>query len=228
MNELDVSELVGICRGKLREQGFEIEQVVNTSYALDIISQMEKPYQTRHLSSDFHDFSTKNSFWMMVKKEEEYVGCVGVRWDDIGDEPIVSWWNRQGARLYGVAGQNILLEAPIPRFMSDVRGRLVYIGDLFLITRSDVTRRLPLRSLMFLVYSISYMRWEVDWIYSFIKDKHAKKGFPAIYAASHQYPGVQRWRNEPAERDSSEWFTCSSVDDFKYLAGYYYANSDLL
>ena len=228
VTEYDLVQLCALCRDRLAAQGFEVEQCVDFDRVGAVLDGLEKPYRTRHLSPEFHDFTRTASFWVFLKRNDAYVGCVGVRYDDIGEEPIHRWWERQAGRLYGAPSgeSSVLIKGPQPRFLDEVKGGLVYVGDLFMLTDGTLTRRLDLRAFMFLVYSLAYIRWDVDWIYSFIKDKHVRRGYAAIYAASHQFPGVQRWREEPAERDSSEWFTCSSAEDFRYLIAHYVAHSD--
>lgn len=226
VNEFDLVQLCALCRDRLAAQGFEVEQCTDFDRVGEIIEGLDKPYRTRHLSPEFHDFTRSSSFWAFLKQGDDYVGCVGVRHDDIGVEPIHKWWERQARRLYGGGGDAVLIDGPRPRFLDEISGDLVYVGDLFMRTDSSVTRRVDLRAFMFIVYCLAIFRWDVDWIYSFIKKKHAMRGYATIYAASHQFPGVKRWRTEPPERDSSEWFTCSSIDDLRYFLGHYLRHSD--
>lgn len=211
-------KVVAACLNGLREAGYDIEE--STNYAESV--QRLKPFGkilTPMMSPSANDFAQGNCFWSLLLHDGECIGGIAARHDVLKNETLGSFLRRQACRIYGGG-----VEQPITyvsRFLEqEVRGELVYFGDLVL-SKEHRGKGTHLRYFTVYCQMLAAVMWDADWQYSFIPEVHAQSGGAYNYGFAKTIPGAQEWGSEPGSRKNSEVCVISSRTDLTDAARYF-------
>src|SRR5690606_13908691 len=158
--------------------------------ALETVGHMDKPYLTDFLSPRKNDFFESNCFWLILRDGEGAPsGMIGARIDETGAEPLSSYSVRKLRNMFPEEDGVPVRPDRLPRIAEEIRGRVVYIGDLFFGQRLRTTNRQMLRTFLLLHYCVIRMKWgEFDWLYAFLRDRDVARGAPWLYHFPRVYP----------------------------------------
>lgn len=211
-------KVISACLAGLRDDGYDVEESTDHDLCVGRIKPLGKPL-TPMMSPLQNDFTQGNCFWSLLLRDGEVAGGICARFDMLGDETLGDFWRRQSRRLYGQgrADQITNISAFIDR---DVRGNVVYFGDLVL-GHEHRGRGSHLRFFTMYCQMLAAIRWRADWQYSFIPEVHAKAGMAYNYGFAKAIPGAQEWFAAPGIRKTSEVCVISSRVDLDDMAGYF-------
>lgn len=226
---LDTSVLVGRCAERFRELGLRVRQSSDFNEIEGLVDRLEKPYLTQQLSPNWQEFTEETAFWLIA---EDHAGApvasIGARMDQLGSEHIASYWFRQLKRIMGDGEKSPISSKHFPPVAYQMKGNIVYFGDLFVKPAIRGAPRFPLRAFSVMAYSLAMVQWKVDWFYAFFSDKHAKQGVPAQYLMNRAYPFVHYWEESRPLRTNSDWVMCMDHQDAAYMIETMSENPDFL
>ncbi|MBO6758302.1 MAG: hypothetical protein JJ902_18345 [Roseibium sp.] len=166
---------------------------------------------TEHFSPIFNTLLPISSFWIMLTDPDgRPVGTVASRLEVFTDGATVASYLRSYLpRIYQTAdGLPVQLAEKQPSFCEEASGRVVYLGEAHTV---ESARRNGLGgSLVKLIQLVSLLRFEPDYLYCWIRPRHAESGFPQACGYKEVFPRAIRWIRPPAPK--------SAVQDL-WLAG---------
>ena len=217
LKEMMVSEY---CQNKFEEKGYIVTQCSDLSKISSILESLDKPYITPHLSPDRSVFNENNCFWLLVKKDDVFVAASGFTLENIGQENVFSYWDR----LYKHETSKGLKSVANP-LLKDLKGKLVYMGDLHI---KEGHR--GFRSLLQYAALISHIfistRWSPDWTYAFLHKKHVMRGAAALYGFTRTIPESKIWDRIEEPRRNDEFCCMLSNDDYLHLIETFQVNDN--
>lgn len=195
LDALQLSDLLHRCQSELHQAlGFRVEQTRDFDAVSAIADNIGKPFFNGHLSPDRNDFFTNEAFWLILKKEDQPIGMVGARFNDTGHDNLGDLYRRRLGRLYPEIVANLPADRAQPHFAHRISGKVLYFGDLFIVrdhTRPD-TNYLDL--IMTMMFILGLMSWpQIDWMYSFMRDKDMRDGRAYRYGFTRQYKFASSW-----------------------------------
>ncbi len=214
MLELEKSMLLAQASQRLHDAGFECAVTVNAGEVAAMLRELEKPYITPYLSPGYNDFTWSSSFWFVVRCEGRLVAMGGVRFDDIGDEPIAEYWTRIFARHYGPGkpGEIHSIAKPITE---KVKGKLAYMGDLY-VAKDWRGKRSYIKDAMVICHLIVSLRWSPDWTYAFLREKDVQRGASALYGFTWVVPNSKLFVDPKLPRSNGECCALISRADLEH------------
>lgn len=194
----------------LESLGFRLWDTSDPAKIRNLIDLSDKKYLTATLDSLSNDFTSNNCIWLvLLDKSDTVCALAGIRVDDIPQDGWVSFWSNHYQRT-SPDDTGIIDTTYAPPVVSRMSGRCAYVGDMWLKTSAKV----DILSFAILIQSIAVTQFMADWIYSFIREPHARKGQLYNLRLANSVPSVHRWLGEPApQRSNSDWLLSSSKED---------------
>ena len=221
--ELSVAMLASDCVARLAESDIHVEQCTDFDLALETVGHMDKPYLTDFLSPRKNDFFESNCFWLILRDGEGMPsGMIGARIDETGGEPLSSYSVRKLRNMFPEEDGVPVRPDRLPRIAEEIRGRVVYIGDLFFGQRLRTTNRQMLRTFLLLHYCVIHMKWrEFDWLYAFLRDRDVARGAPWLYHFPRVYPLAHSWTLRPSVETREHWLAAMDRLEFSDVLATY-------
>lgn len=215
-----VSRAVGIGRlaAYLAAEGFEVEEIGNPAQVADLVEELGKPYITPMSSPTLNDFTRSGIIGLLARRDGQPAMFGFARLEDLGDEPVGSYWRRVFGRAYGCG--------PTAEIICDVRGeverslcrRLVYFGDLFVAPHARGSR-MALRAFVCLGHLAVSLKWDPDWTYCFVREQDVLRGSAALYGFNRVFGTPFSWCQEPPPpRSRSELLVAISRNDLAAIS----------
>lgn len=165
-----------------------------------------------------HDFSSADAFGVQIWVGDKLAGGVAAKVVDLGDMSLAQHWIESYRRLYG---GNV--SAPVSEFchaaQSEVRGRVVYLGQLYLQDQYRGTG-INLGLVLHYMHALSAQKWSPDWIYGFVRQGDVLSGRSAWYGFTRQYLGAQTWDDKVLTRSTGEYLALLSRADLLDIASF--------
>ncbi|MEL7464585.1 MAG: hypothetical protein AAFN79_10995 [Pseudomonadota bacterium] len=219
MTPHDLVQLGAFCSARLAEVGMTLELSRDFKAIQGLAGKIKKPYFTKELSHAFNDFTPQNGFWMIMRDKDngKPVGVLGARMDDLRATDVLSFMLDQATRLHSPDETPAFQADHYPPVIDRMGGRIVYVGDFFVVDKHRGLEKFDKRALVFYVYICAAIQWDFDWLYAFIRRPHAEKGYIANYCATVSYPEARFWNAPPEARSDGEFFAAIDRADFAYL-----------
>lgn len=135
-----------------------------------------------------------NAFWLEWKHKGKTICIHALRFDDYYETDLASIW-RHGQQSIAYGGGKIGNHQP--DLATQMKGKIVYGGDLFL---APDFRGVEALSTSIALQSFFYaeIKWKPDWIYGFIDKRNmSEKGFSARFGYNHKAPIGTHWIKPP-------------------------------
>ena len=188
----------------LRDQGFTVEVTVDFEGIPAILAALDKSYLVPVNAPSKNDFTSRNCFWLLLKRSDIVVAAVCARMDDLGREPIAQFWRRTYKRHYSGSDASAFVFVA-DNLLRDISGKTVYQGDFFVSPKYRFRKTISLlRDFARCLQALTFLEWDPDWVYAFMWSEHAEKGFSTIYGFTRCYPMVKRWSNGETNRRDDE------------------------
>ncbi len=222
--------LASECMSRLAEAGIIVEQTSDFDLAMRMVARMDKPYLTDFMSPRKNDFFEGNCFWLLMHDPDGAPsGMVGARLDDTGREPLSSYSVRKLRNMFPDEADVPVAPDRLPRIASEIKGRVVYTGGLFVGRGLRSTNRQTLRTLVLLLYTTIYMKWkDFDWLYAFLRDRDVARGAPWLYHFPRVYPLAHSWTLRPSVETREHWLAAMDRLEFSDMLGTYLVAPDRL
>ncbi len=220
-NTLEMIEASEICRQRLLQKGITVELTTDFTQIQKDAFGLNKPYFTRQLSSQFHEFTTENAFWFRIyhgskPSDRTLIGLVGGRKDVIAPHEFIPLIERQAKRLFG-GGEAVPFASKVyPPVFERMSGTVVYIGDLFVEEQHRGRSKFDKRALLLLLFITAQLKWSFDWLYAFVREEHGERGYLVTYGFTHVYLAALLWSNPPPERSNTDLLACIDRADISY------------
>jgi len=212
------ADAYAVCLEHLRARGVELDLINEGEAIQDVLLAVGKPYLTPHLAPLENSFTQTNSFWLVASKGDQVVCAAGVRFDDLGDEAISSFWTREVARYYRDAdGPPQLVVDPIVDNLVP-GGRVVYLGDL--IASPGALAMAELQSFARAAQMLACMQWQPDMTCAFLSERHARQNAGMHYGFLSSALIIHQWIHPPYPRSNAEYFAYSTSAQLKLLASH--------
>lgn len=216
-----------LCLSELEAKGYALKVLDDPSGIPGIIEAMGKPYLTPKLSPLLNDFTSADTFWMLLLNGEETVGAAGCRYEDLGARKISEHWKESLKRQYG-GGEHDVIEWVSPQVDEALKGKLVYYGDLFFTPEAGRSRRI-LRLFVMIGHLWTFLKWEPESIYAFVREKDLSRGANFYYSFPRFIPSPQRWvKPAPEPREDSEYLVMLASADLDALVEMYLGSPERL
>ncbi len=215
MSTLEYLKAASLQLSRLEEAGLTVHMTSDFEEVELAIRDIGKSYLTPKMDPTNNDFTEENSFWLFLMKDGEYVGGVAARHDILRTEPVSEFWRRAYRRYYpNISGETFaLIESSV---LANMTGGLTYVGDLF-IREGNRGSREVLNSLMLLMHINCALKWESDWLYAFMWDRHVSLGMAAKYGFTRTIPGIRKWVAAPEGRRDDEWLVSLPRTELEHL-----------
>lgn len=227
MDFLAVAKIMRTCLNHLDSVGLSAETSHDFMEVQRELPSIGKERVSRVMDVSNNDFTSDNAFWILLRRREALVACMGMRIDRLGDESAADFWCRAIPRQYGAFGSRIEIDDASRSVLKKIKGKLVFMGDLHF-DEPERGNEITLITYVHLAHCICFSRWNPKWIYAFHRRWDVFDGYAAKYGFSSQWPGVQTWTNPPDYRSSKEYLSVISRKDFNQRVGYFSRNPDVL
>ena len=215
----ELVRLGAFCSARLQALGIDISLSYDVKAVQALAEKIKKPYFTKELSHSFNDFTPNNAFWLTLNAADtgKTVGVIGARMDNLRSADVLDFMQAQATRLHSDNGGDAFDPEHYPPVIDRMSGKVVYIGDFFVIDNHRGLKNLDKRALIFYVDICVAIAWDFDWVYAFIRRPHAEQGYINTYCGVISYPEGRFWHSPPEARSDSEYFTTMDRADFAYL-----------
>ncbi len=210
MSIVSTAKRIGRLSSYLESKGFSVEEVTELADVEGIVAEAEKPYLTSMNSPLQNDFTRANSLWLVARKNgvPAFVGCAKL--EDLLDEEVTQYWSRLFKRHYGRHGE---ITHSLPMVDRELRGRLVYFGDLF-VSRQFRGSLPALRAFVAIGHSAVSLKWDPDWTYCFIRERDVMRGASSLYGFTRVFGNPFDWGEKPPPpRNGTEWLVAVPRSD---------------
>jgi len=226
MTELEIVKLAQICLVHLERRGFSVGASSKFEALEAQMPELGKSLISPTMRLSENDFTSANAFWISLTIKDELVGVMGMRLDDLGSDDVDTFWERAFERHYRNSPA-VKIRLELPQVVRLVRGRIVYMGDLFFAPKIRGDRP-NLMSFVHLAHCLCFLKWRHDWTYAFHRREDVLSGYSDRYGFNNRWPGAQMWVNPPDYRSAQEYLSVLSREEFEQKAAYYARNPDLL
>jgi len=188
----------------LAAQGLTVEMTTDFLAAEALVLDMGKPGIKPILAAGMNDFTQENACWLLLKEGDTCVAAIAARYDDVGREAIQSYMKRVLDRQYPAeTGQSVA--SVTPSLPHDFYGRMVHVGELFVRPESRGSRK-RLRQFMWMFHATAAAKWNIDWVWAFMKERDVLLGAASFYGFTTQVPDFVSWNGDvPAGRGATDW-----------------------
>lgn len=206
---VEKAELLAWQMKKLRNAGYDLRETSDFDEVEAIIERLGKPYLTPHLDPSKNDFTPANCFWIVVERLGCPVALGGVRLDDMGHDASEQILRRMYSRHY--PGGLVYIS---PSVVAALRGKVCYVGDLYLSPDVRGQREL-LSSSMTICHLIINLKWQPDLTYAFLHQKHVRRGAAILYGFQTAIPFSKEFAASSGPRADDEVFATLSNDQLE-------------
>jgi hypothetical protein len=216
MSVTPVFKMAALCLKYISAMGYELTDQTMTPELAEEIEAMEGRSPISSILSPFkNDFTSQNSFWLILRKDNTIVGTLGARLDDASDGDIRDHLTRLHNRHFASDGRSAVL-SKLPNSASAITGGLVYMGDVFFAPehRGDVAKT---QCFCQYAFCLAFARWweRAEWLVALHRQKDVLAGKVAQYGfTSVNFPAAQNWVSPPNGRSDTEYLSALSKEHF--------------
>ncbi len=102
----------------------------------------------------------------------------------------------------------------MPPVFNEIRGRVCYAGEFFI--ASKWRRKVNISDISLFAYSEARERWDPDWFFGYVTEKHGQMGLSIRYHGARSYKEGVTWKIENPFHRSSDRFVCSNRADIEW------------
>ncbi|KIC35363.1 hypothetical protein [Leisingera sp. ANG-M7] len=206
MNSLDLGKTLSGYLQALSQAGLQVEMFTDFEKVPETALASGRQFQMPGFAIERADHTENSAFWLFLKDGDSYIGGAASMLQDLGRESLAEYLLRTSRHQFpNDAGGGV--ESVAEPLAREVRGRLAYVGELTFLPGHRGRRAERLAPFMRIFLILAIQKWDVDWIYAFIPDRHMQARLDLVYGFTRAIPRAQKWRDpEPEVRSSTEWF----------------------
>lgn len=215
LSRMDIIEAWRLSRNQLEEQGWRLtEEIADKSFLAEMRSINKKASGLFRL--DTSDITTKNSFWLALRKDQDLIGTVAARLDDVDNRGLAEFLERTLSRYWQTDGST-RVKVRLPPTLHNFRGQLIYAGDFFF--HKEHTGDFE-KSFCFTqaAFAFAFNAWpNAKALCAFIRMSDYFDGKAAQYGfSSGVFFDVATWKNPPSYRSEHECLCWLTREDFEF------------
>ncbi|MBG6211716.1 hypothetical protein IWQ49_006407 [Labrenzia sp. EL_126] len=195
---VDVAEAITKLKSHLEGDDFILKRGHDFNYFNNVMKGIDRDV-TEHFAPNFNTLLPAQSFWiMLIDKAGHPVSTVASRMEPFAYGQTVSdYLKAYLPRVYFTEhGAPVELLDRQASFCEEATGKVVYLGEAW---ANEEHRRGGLTGNMVkLIQLISLYMFHPDYLYCWIRPKHAQTGFPQACGYKEIFPRAIRWRTKPA------------------------------
>lgn len=228
MNSLEMGKTLSGYLHTLSQAGLHVEMFTDFEKVPATAALSGRQFQMPGFAIERADHTENSAFWLFLKENGTYIGGAAAMLQDLGRETLADFLLRTSRHQFpNPAGGGV--ESVAEPLAREVSGRLAYIGELNFLPGRRGKRAERLAPFMRTFQILAIQKWDVDWIYAFIPDRHMQARLDLVYGFSRAIPRAQKWRDpEPEVRSSTEWFVGSSRLEMEHMLQSDLAEFDIL
>ena len=218
----DAAPFIATSRNILFSQGIEISTGSDFEEYSEIVAK-ERPMQKLGAPFDptLHGLNKSNAFWMIGRNEDgELIHTQASKRVRLSGRPLSNYLLRQ-FRAFPPPLPGVDLDSS--RFRATpgthrIAGTAAYHGEFWVAPERGKYRGVGLAPVFGRTGMLEMMRrWDPDWIYGFILNIVAYKGFGARIGYLHLEPSVLKWIVDGREEPIDTFLAYNSREDLEYL-----------
>ena len=218
----DAAPFIATSRNILFSQGIEISTGSDFDEYSEIVAK-ERPMQKLGAPFDptLHGLNKSNAFWMIGRNEDgELIHTQASKRVRLSGRPLSNYLLRQ-FRAFPPPLPGVDLDSS--RFRATpgthrIAGTAAYHGEFWVAPERGKYRGVGLAPVFGRTGMLEMMRrWDPDWIYGFILNIVAYKGFGARIGYLHLEPSVLKWIVDGREEPIDTFLAYNSREDLEYL-----------
>lgn len=228
MNSLDMGKTLSGYLHTLSQGGLQVEMFTDFEKVPETAALSGRRFQMPGFAIERADHTENSAFWLFLKENDTYIGGAAAMLQDLGRETLADFLMRTSRHQFpNPSGGGV--ESVAEPLAREVSGRLAYIGELNFLPGRRGKRAERLAPFMRIFQILAIQKWDVDWIYAFIPDRHMQARLDLVYGFTRALPRAQKWRApEPEVRSSTEWFVGSSRLEMEHMLQSDLAEFDIL
>lgn len=227
---LRLADAISVLKRHLTNDGFSF-RAGHSFKDFDKILRNSDKKLTEHFSTMFNTFTPDEGFWiLLLDQDNNPVGTVAARLHPLGrNMSLAQWLQEYVPRIYKAEdGGPSELGSDQPAFCREALGRVVYLGEAWV--ARDVRREHLGGDLVKLIQLMSLLYFNPDFLFCWIRPKHAMTGFPQACGYKEVFPRAIRWIKPPAAdlKVTDLWLAGNRRGGLEDLAGDVLADYDCL
>lgn len=186
--------------GYFQSQRMQVEELSDLREVGSLAEGAQKQYLSSYGSPYFNDFSDADVLWISVKQEGVPVFVGSARLETVRNESVSRYWSRVFERHH-----NLTFSRVRPEVDEMLTGSLAYFGDLHVNPQRRGARK-SLQAFLVMAHVLVSLKWDPDWSYCFVPERHVMLGNSALYGFTHSFCTPIHWDSPPVKpRTSSDW-----------------------
>lgn len=198
---VDVAEAITRLKASLEGEEYTLKRGHDFQYFNNLMKGIERDV-TEHFSPQFNTLLPAQSFWiMLINKEGMPISTVASRMEPFAYGQTVSDYLKEYLpRVYFTeSGDPVELAHRQASFCEEATGKVVYLGEAWAHPKSRTGGIAG--DMVKLIQLISLYMFHPDYLYCWIRPKHARTGFPQACGYKEIFPRAIRWTKRPALPD---------------------------
>lgn len=156
--------------------------------------------------------SASETVFIVITVANEMAATIAIRsWDAQGN--FRKFLQDLYTPLYAPDAEAINV-SEMPPVIDEICGKVCYAGEFFIANKWR--RKVSISDLSLFAYSEARDRWDPDWFFGYVTEKHAQMGLSIRYHGARSYKEGVTWRTENPFHRSSDRFVCSSRADIDW------------
>lgn len=200
MREKKLLDLAHVCQKGMEKNGVALVPDEDLRRFEINMSDLGKPGVHPMISSAWHDFSAGDAVGFQLRVNGVCAGGLAARFLDLGRGQLCDHLRSSYMRYYGKNSAEVVTDF---NSATEFGGRVVYLGELFVVP--ECRGLISWGYVFHYIFTLCALRWNPDWIYSFMRDKDVGRGKDKQYGFWHCAPMPQRWLVDAPGRSESEY-----------------------
>lgn len=201
---------------RLADQGFNVEVVSGDVDYQPVVGASRNEYMFYN-SPDSFDRTPENFLTFRLWDSNGGLRAIqGARLESIGRLSLEEFMAIQIKRLHK-ASDGRRSQHQINPAAKQITGNVVYHGDLIASQKPQLPRGV-LESFCVITMIVSLSKWDHDFSWCYLRDKHARADIARRYGLFHQYPNAVLWDELPDPHWVDDWLAFNTKHDIEYLA----------
>ncbi|MEM7303810.1 MAG: hypothetical protein AAF468_22265 [Pseudomonadota bacterium] len=216
-----LNRVAGYYRDQIEVKGFALRHSVDFAELERITPSLlldkdDKPAAvTPHFSTAQNTFFWSQAFWVGIWKDEECVGTVACKRQELGRENLASYSRRYWRQTYQPGSDvEVDLAQDQKRYIEQMTGTLVYCGEYRI--HSDYQKTGLGVLLADYIKPTTWLYWpDVDHFYIYMEKPDVRRGLLAAIGLEHQIENVLRWNSCPSQAQPDYYFAAIAQAGFQ-------------
>ena len=213
MSELILVKAASLIEGYLRDRGIMIEQFESFVKFEKTAAQIRKADVSEQFQLSKFELFEENAFWVKFSSKGKGIGVLAVRWERLGKRSLADHWKDQQVRLYPKPNKIGKKHSPAAH---RIHGDVCYSGEFFL--HRDFRGKEIAGLMVFYVFILARLRWNMDWIYGLMSHQHAMRGFAMQCGFTISEIAGTHWKKEPSGVSQTDHLVAVDRDNIVHRA----------